>query len=176
MARQPILKCSAAINKQLPGNNPPHFPVLRPSELTDDAAKDRFAEIPRLFAIAQHARSLVTLGMLPKDGHGLLAEGSSGYDVNRRVQVKFMFFHCSALLEVIQIEPLQCYCARCRHSDVVLDHQICETRPVDQDHLLDHRLRVFCGSGGKGADGDEDAFVRLLPASAPTKLWISFRP
>jgi predicted component of type VI protein secretion system len=59
MARQPILKCIAAINKQLPGNNPPHFPVLRPSELTDDAAKDRFAEDTRLFAIAQHARFLV---------------------------------------------------------------------------------------------------------------------
>lgn len=30
-----------------------------PTELTDDAAKDRFAEVTRLFAIAQHARSLV---------------------------------------------------------------------------------------------------------------------
>ena len=30
-----------------------------PTELTDDAAKDRFAEITRLFAIAQSARSLV---------------------------------------------------------------------------------------------------------------------
>ena len=30
-----------------------------PSELTDDASKDRFAEVTRLFAIAQHARSLV---------------------------------------------------------------------------------------------------------------------
>ena len=30
-----------------------------PSELTDDAAKDRFAEVTRLFAIAQAARSLV---------------------------------------------------------------------------------------------------------------------
>jgi hypothetical protein len=30
-----------------------------PSELTDDTAKDRFAEVTRLFAIAQHARSLV---------------------------------------------------------------------------------------------------------------------
>jgi hypothetical protein len=30
-----------------------------PSELTDDDAKDRFAEVTRLFAVAQHARSLV---------------------------------------------------------------------------------------------------------------------
>ncbi len=30
-----------------------------PTELTDDAAKDRFAEVTRLFAIAQTARSLV---------------------------------------------------------------------------------------------------------------------
>jgi hypothetical protein len=30
-----------------------------PSELTDDAAKDRFAEVARLFAIAHSARSLV---------------------------------------------------------------------------------------------------------------------
>lgn len=30
-----------------------------PTELTDDAAKDRSAEVTRLFAIAQHARSLV---------------------------------------------------------------------------------------------------------------------
>jgi len=30
-----------------------------PSELTDDAAKDRFAEVTRLFAIAQSARSIV---------------------------------------------------------------------------------------------------------------------
>jgi hypothetical protein len=30
-----------------------------PSELADDAAKDRFAEVTRLFAIAQTARSLV---------------------------------------------------------------------------------------------------------------------
>ena len=30
-----------------------------PSELSDDAAKDRFAEVTRLFAIAQSARSLV---------------------------------------------------------------------------------------------------------------------
>ena len=30
-----------------------------PTEMTDDAAKDRFAEITRLFAIAQTARSLV---------------------------------------------------------------------------------------------------------------------
>lgn len=32
-----------------------------PSELTDDAAKDRFAEVARLFAIAQSARSLVMI-------------------------------------------------------------------------------------------------------------------
>ena len=30
-----------------------------PSELTDDAAKDRFAEVTRLFAVAQNARALV---------------------------------------------------------------------------------------------------------------------
>ena len=30
-----------------------------PSELTGEASKDRFAEVTRLFAIAQHARSLV---------------------------------------------------------------------------------------------------------------------
>lgn len=32
-----------------------------PSSLTDDAAKDRFAEIARLFAIAHSARSLVMI-------------------------------------------------------------------------------------------------------------------
>lgn len=32
-----------------------------PSELTDDSAKDRFAEVARLFAIAQSARSLVMI-------------------------------------------------------------------------------------------------------------------
>ena len=35
------------------------FVFCMPTELTDDASKDRFAEVTRLFAIAQHARSLV---------------------------------------------------------------------------------------------------------------------
>ncbi len=35
------------------------FIFCMPTELTDDASKDRFAEVTRLFAIAQHARSLV---------------------------------------------------------------------------------------------------------------------
>ena len=52
------------------------FIFCMPTELTDDDSKDRFAEVTRLFAIAQHARSLVMVveawARLP-DANGHLA-------------------------------------------------------------------------------------------------------
>ena len=68
----------------------------------------------------------------------------------------------SVLLKIIGINPLQRDGSRCRHTDIVLDHQIGEAGPVNQDYLLRDQMRVFRRRGRKIARRDKDSLIRLL--------------
>ncbi len=54
-----MMRTSGSVPPTVIADTDEGYVFCMPSELTDDAAKDRFAEVTRLFAIAQTARSLV---------------------------------------------------------------------------------------------------------------------
>jgi hypothetical protein len=60
------------------------------------------------------------------------------------------------------------------HTDTAVDHEICETHPVDQDHAGVNRPRILDGLAREGTSSYKDALIGLLSmkrANEALHLW-----
>jgi hypothetical protein len=72
-----------------------------------------------------------------------------------------------SLAEVVGVHPLHLVGALQRYAHAVVDHEVGERLPVDQDHLVRESFGVLDGAIGEVGGGDEDTFLgcEINPAS-----------
>ena len=86
--------------------------------------------------------------------------------INRLGKVRLLLF-----LEIVGIDPLHFVCCGRRHSDPVIDHQLCQFVAVDEHQLaVPQASRVIRGLFRELRRGDEDALGRAMPGEGPLKL------
>src|SRR5688500_11154583 len=76
----------------------------------------------------------------------------------------------SRLAEVVGVHPLHLVGALQRYAHAVVDHEVGERLPVDQDHLVREPFGVLEGTIGELGGGDEDPLPGILTVQCPHEL------
>lgn len=78
--------------------------------------------------------------------------------------------------EKVLIQPLKFDNAVAADTHIMLDQQVCQFRPVDQDHALSEAFNEFLGWLSESGGSNEDALGRPRPTRLPTNAFTSGRP